>query len=47
MKSIRIDYGKRLAGEPGKGHNRWHETIPPVIEVAPGEEVEIETRRLW
>jgi formamidase len=44
MKSITVDYGKRLAQEPEKGHNRWHEAIAPVIEAAPGEEVEIETR---
>jgi formamidase len=44
MKSITVDYGKRLAQEPEKGHNRWHEAITPVVEVAVGEEVEIETR---
>src|SRR5438067_11088191 len=44
MKSITIDYSKRLAEEPGKGHNRWHEAIAPVIETAPGEEIEIQTR---
>ncbi len=44
MKSITVDYRKRLAEEPEKGHNRWHEAIPPVIEAAPGEEVEIATR---
>jgi formamidase len=44
VKSIAVDYGKRLAEEPDKGHNRWHEAIAPVIEVAPGEELEIETR---
>jgi formamidase len=44
VKSITVDRGKRLADEPEKGHNRWHEAIPPVVEVAPGEEVEIETR---
>jgi formamidase len=44
MKSIAIDYSRRLADEPDKGHNRWHEAIVPVIEVAPGEELEIETR---
>ena len=43
MKSITVDYGKRLAQQPEKGHNRWHEAIGPVIEAAPGEEVEIET----
>jgi formamidase len=44
MKSITIDYGKSLAEEPDKGHNRWHEAIAPVIEAAPGEEIEIQTR---
>ena len=44
MKGITIDYKKRLAEEPGKGHNRWHEAITPVVEAALGEEVEIETR---
>src|ERR1700736_1044807 len=44
MKSITIDYSKRLAEEPGKGHNHWHEAITPVVEVAPGEEIEIQTR---
>jgi formamidase len=44
MKSITVDYTKRLAEEPGKGHNRWHEAITPVIEAAPGEEVEIQAR---
>jgi formamidase len=44
MKSITIDRSKKLADEPGKGHNRWHEAIAPVVEVAPGEEIEIETR---
>jgi len=44
MKSITVDYGKRLAEEPEKGHNRWHEAITPVVEAAPGEEVEIQTR---
>ncbi len=44
MKSITIDRSKRLAEEPDKGHNRWHEAITPVVEAAPGEELEIETR---
>ncbi len=44
MKSIAVDYGKRLAQEPEKGHNRWHEAIAPVTEVGVGEEVEIQTR---
>ncbi|MBV8735858.1 MAG: acetamidase/formamidase family protein [Alphaproteobacteria bacterium] len=44
MKSITIDYRKRLSEESDKGHNRWHEAIAPVIEAGPGENVEIETR---
>ncbi|HEY1258829.1 MAG TPA: acetamidase/formamidase family protein [Stellaceae bacterium] len=44
MKSITVDYSKRHAEEAQKGHNRWHEAITPVVEAAPGEEVEIETR---
>ena len=44
MKSIEIDRGKRLKEEAGKGHNRWHPGIQPVLEVAPGEEVLLETR---
>ncbi len=44
MKSITVDYRKRLAEEPEKGHNRWHEAITPVVEAALGEEVEIQTR---
>ena len=44
MKSITVDYAKRLAEEPEKGHNRWHEAIPPILEAALGEEVEIQTR---
>ena len=44
MKSIEIDRSKRLKDDPGKGHNRWHPDIPPIIEVDPGEEVLLETR---
>ena len=43
-KSIEIDRKKRLRDEPGKGHNRWHPDIAPVIEVELGEEVALETR---
>ena len=43
-KSIEIDRKKRLREEPGKGHNRWHPDIAPVIEVTAGEEVTLETR---
>ena len=44
MKSIELDYSKPCAGEPTKGHNRWHPDIPPAIEAAPGEEVVLQTR---
>jgi formamidase len=44
MKSIEIDRYKRLSLEPETGHNRWHPDITPVLEVAPGEEVVLQTR---
>ena len=44
MKHIKIDRNKRLKEEPHTGHNRWHPDIPPILEVAPGEEVALETR---
>lgn len=44
MKSVEIDRGKRLKEEPHTGHNRWHPDIAPILEVAPGEEVVLETR---
>ncbi|MFQ5875661.1 MAG: acetamidase/formamidase family protein, partial [Dehalococcoidia bacterium] len=44
MKSIEVDYGKRCADEPDKGHNRWHPDIPPALEVEAGEEVVLQTR---
>lgn len=44
MKEIRIDRSKCLAQEPHLGHNRYHPDIEPILEVAEGEEVLIETR---
>ena len=44
MKSIELDYTKRCADEPTKGHNRWHPDIPPALEAVPGEEVVLQTR---
>src|SRR6201982_2563650 len=44
MKSVTVDYSKCPAEGPGKGNNVWHESIAPVIEAAPGEEAEIQTR---
>jgi formamidase len=42
--AVRIDRSKTLAQEPATGHNRWHEAIPPVLRVEPGERVVMETR---
>lgn len=41
---IDVDYSVPLADEPGKGHNRWHPSIPPVVTCEPGDEVVIATR---
>ena len=43
-RGIRIDRSKTLAEEPDTGHNRWHPDIPPILRVAPGEVVTLETR---
>ena len=44
MPGISIDRSKGVGEEPGTGHNRWHPAIQPVLEVRPGEAVELETR---
>ena len=44
MKSVEIDRSKRLKDDLGKGHNRWHPDITPIIEVDLDEEVSLETR---
>jgi formamidase len=44
MQRIRIDRSKCLAEEPHLGHNRYHPDLEPLLEVAEGEEVVIETR---
>jgi formamidase len=44
MHELRIDRSKPLAEEPRLGHNRYHPDLEPVLEVAEGEEVLIETR---
>ncbi len=33
---LAVDPTKPLAAEPRTGHNRWHEAIPPALEVEPG-----------
>jgi formamidase len=44
MHVIRIDRQKPLVAEPRSGHNRYHPDIAPILEVAEGEEVTLETR---
>ncbi len=44
MHAIRIDRTRPLAVEPHCGHNRYHPDIAPVLEVAEGEEVVLESR---
>ncbi|MCC7372390.1 MAG: acetamidase/formamidase family protein [Chloroflexi bacterium] len=41
---VRIDRSRKLADEPHTGHNRWHEAIPPLVTVQPGDRVILETR---
>ena len=41
---LAIDPARPLAQQPQTGHNRWHEDIPPALEVAPGDTVILETR---
>jgi formamidase len=41
---IAIDPTRPLAAEAQTGHNRWHEAIPPALEVDPGDIVVLETR---
>lgn len=40
---ITVDWAKALAEQTQIGHNRWHPDIPPIIEVEPGEQIELET----
>ena len=40
---IRLDRTRRLNTQTGKGHNRWHPAIPPVLRVDPGDEVILDT----
>jgi formamidase len=44
---IKIDKTKTLAEEPNTGHNRWHEDIPPIVTVDPGDTVVMEARDAW
>src|SRR4051812_20756697 len=44
MQYVKIDRSKRLADDPGTGHNRWHPDVRPVVEAEEDEEVVLETR---
>jgi len=44
MHRLKIDRTKPLCDEPHTGHNRWHHALEPLLEVAEGEEIAIETR---
>ena len=41
---VSVDLRQPLAGEPHTGHNRWHPEIEPILTVAPGEVLTLETR---
>jgi formamidase len=41
---IRADAKSRLASQPTTGHNRWHEDIAPILEIAPGDTVTMDVR---
>lgn len=40
---LRLDKSKRLATQPGRGHNRWHPDIPPLLRIDPGDEAVLDT----
>lgn len=44
LQRIEIKGGSRLAEQPETGHNRWHEDVPPILEVEDGETVVLDTR---
>lgn len=41
---LQVDPWKPLAEEPGTGHNRWHEQIPPALSVDVGDVVVMDCR---
>jgi formamidase len=40
---VTVDRDLPLARQPDKGHNRWHPDIAPILRIAPGSFVELET----
>ncbi len=43
LHEIRLDPSRRLHSQPGKGHNRWHPAIPPVVRLDPNDEARLDT----
>ncbi|WP_397542562.1 acetamidase/formamidase family protein [Roseovarius salis] len=43
-RAVLIDRALSLPQQPATGHNRWHPDIPPVLSVAPGDLVRLQTR---
>jgi len=41
---VGVDRARQLADQPGTGHNRWHEDVPPILTIDPGDTVVLETR---
>jgi formamidase len=44
---VKIDKSKTPAEEPHTGHNRWHDDIPPILTIDPGDTVVMEARGAW
>lgn len=44
---LRVNKSIPLSQAPQEGHNRWHPDIEPMISIASGDTVEIETRDSW
>jgi formamidase len=41
---LEVDASRSLLDDPTNGHNRWHPAIPPVLTIAPGDEVTFDLR---
>ncbi len=41
---VSVDIHRRLADQPGTGHNRWHPDIEPIVSVGQGQEITLEMR---
>jgi formamidase len=43
LHEVRLNPAQRLHTQSGKGHNRWHPAIPPVVRLDPGDEARLDT----